>query len=155
MLRLFCTCVPSLNAKIHVLCRMLCHVRGDISGRTALTMYRYVALVVKRSPCLLVCYVTHSSSVSLCITACSELRKVLFLFVYEISRQLLNGFAPNSQGRRVWSVAWTSLNVKVNDHGHQGQKTGFSADISGLAELICDKFTRRTCLVTDSDKFEG
>jgi len=48
-------------------------------------------------------------------------RKVLFLalsvtfclFVYEISPGRLNGFAPNSQGRRVWSVARTSLNVKV------------------------------------------
>ena len=26
---------------------------------------------------------------------------VTFLFVYEISRELLNGYAPNSQGRRV------------------------------------------------------
>jgi len=93
--------------------------------------------------------------VSLFITARSELRKVLLLFVYEISRQLLNGFASKSQGRRVWSLAWTSLNVKVNGRGHQGQITGFSADISGFAELICDKFTRRTCLVTHSDKFEG
>ena len=111
MLTSFCTCVPSLNAKIHVLCRMLSDVRGDISGCTALTMY--VALVVDRSPCLLVCYVTHSSSVSLFITARSELRKVLLLFVYEISRQLLNGFASKSQGRRVWSLAWTSLKIKV------------------------------------------
>jgi len=59
----------------------------------------------------------------LVITARSELRKVLFLalarqsvsflFVYEISREPLNGFAPNSHGRRVWSLAWTSLKVKV------------------------------------------
>ena len=45
----------------------------------------------------------------------SELRKVLFLamgflFVYEISLELLNGFAPNSHG--------TSL--KVKGQGHQG-----------------------------------
>ena len=40
----------------------------------------------------------------------SELRKVLFfwrrqsvfLFVYEISRELLNGYASNSHGRRVY-----------------------------------------------------
>jgi len=51
----------------------------------------------------------------------SELRKVLFLapsvcgflFVYEISWQPLNGFVPNSQGRRVRSLARTSLKVKV------------------------------------------
>jgi len=36
-----------------------------------------------------------------------------FLFVYEISREPLNGFAPNSHGRRVWSLAQTSLKVKV------------------------------------------
>jgi len=58
-------------------------------------------------------------------TARSELRKVLFLapsvcgflFVYEISRKSLNGFAPNSHGRRVWSLAQTrrSLKVKVKD----------------------------------------
>ena len=40
----------------------------------------------------------------------SELRKVLFLalsvtflFVNQLSREPLNGFAQNSQGRRVWS----------------------------------------------------
>jgi len=63
-------------------------------------------------------------------TTRSELRDVLFLalsvtflFVYEISREPLNGFSPNSQGRRVWSTVWTSLNVKVkvNGQGHQGQ----------------------------------
>ena len=59
------------------------------------------------------------------ITASSELRKVLFLalsvtcFVYEISRESLNGFVPNSHGRRVWSFAQTSLNVKVKDQDYQ------------------------------------
>jgi len=34
----------------------------------------------------------------------------------------LNGFAPNSQGRRVWTIAPTSLNdVKVKGQSHQGQ----------------------------------
>ena len=32
-----------------------------------------------------------------------------------------NRFAPNSYGRRVWSFAGMSLNVKVKGHGHQGQ----------------------------------
>ena len=52
--------------------------------------------------------------------ACSELWKVLSLapsvcrfFVYEMSLEPLNGFAPNSHRRRVWSIAWTSLKVKV------------------------------------------
>jgi len=37
-------------------------------------------------------------------------------------RELLHGFVPNSQGRRVWSLARTSLNVKVKCQGHQVQK---------------------------------
>ena len=69
------------------------------------------------------------------ITARSELRKVLFLapsvcvflFVYEIYRESLNGFGPNSHGRRVWPLAQMSLKVKVKGQGHQGQKWYFSA----------------------------
>ena len=61
-------------------------------------------------------------------TACSELCKFLFLalsvtflFVYEISLELLNGFAPNSHEKRVWlwSLARTSLNVNIKGQGHQ------------------------------------
>jgi len=37
----------------------------------------------------------------------------LVLFMYEISREPLNGFAPYSHGRHVWSLARTSLKVKV------------------------------------------
>ena len=59
----------------------------------------------------------------------------LVLFLYEISREPLNGFAPNSQGRRVWSLARTSLNVKVKGHGHQGQKTAFS-----VLSVTCVRF---------------
>jgi len=36
--------------------------------------------------------------------------------VYKISWELLNGFAPNSQGRHIWSLICTSLNVKVTRH---------------------------------------
>jgi len=59
-------------------------------------------------------------------TARSELRKVLFwalsvtfLFMYDIPRDPLNGFAPNSQGKceRVRSLAWTNLKVKANFGG--------------------------------------
>ena len=67
------------------------------------------------------------------VTARSELRKVLFLapsvcgflFVYEISREPLNGFAPNSHGRRFWQLARASLKVKVKGQDHEGQKTAF------------------------------
>ena len=75
-------------------------------------------------------------SVLTIFTVRSELRTVLFLalsvtflFVYEISREPLNGFAPNSQGRRIWSLAWMSLNVKVKVQRSRspGIKTAFSA----------------------------
>jgi len=52
-----------------------------------------------------------------------------FLFVTQIFWELLNVFAPNSQGRRVWSLARTSLNVKVKGQGHRGQ-TGKTAESS-------------------------
>ena len=72
-------------------------------------------------------------------TSCSELRKVLFLvlsatflFVYEISRELLNRFAPHSHRRRVWSLTWTSFNVMIKGQGHQGQKMTFFGPFGGL-----------------------
>ena len=40
-----------------------------------------------------------------------------FFFVYEISREPLNGYAPNSHGRRVLSLARTNLRAKVNFGG--------------------------------------
>jgi len=59
-------------------------------------------------------------------TARGELHDVLFLalsvtfsffsfisFVCEVSREPLNGFAPNLQTRSAWSIARTSLNVSV------------------------------------------
>jgi len=44
---------------------------------------------------------------------------------------------------------------KRQGQGQHVQETGFSAGISGIAELICDKFTQKTCLVPHSDEFEG
>jgi len=50
-----------------------------------------------------------------------------FLFVYEISREPLNGFAPNSHGRRAWSLGRISLNVKIKGRSRSpGTKTAFS-----------------------------
>jgi len=53
-------------------------------------------------------------------TTGSKLRKVLFLvlsvtflFVDEIFLEPLNGFAPNSRGSHVWSLAQMTLKVKV------------------------------------------
>jgi len=50
---------------------------------------------------------------------------VFFLFVYEISLEPLNRSAPNSYGRHVLSLAWTSL--KVKGQGNQAQKQHFLA----------------------------
>jgi len=55
------------------------------------------------------------------ITARSELWKVLFLapsvcgflFLYEIYREPLNRFVPNTHGKRVWRLACKSLKSKV------------------------------------------
>jgi len=38
---------------------------------------------------------------------------LFFLFVNQIPLEPLNGFEPNSHERRAWSLARTSLNVKV------------------------------------------
>ena len=46
----------------------------------------------------------------------------LFLFVYEISREQLNGFVPNSHGRRVWSLSRT--NLKINVKGQRSRSPG-------------------------------
>jgi len=81
---------------------------------------------------------------SLLFIARSKLLKILFLapsvcvfcFVYEIPREPLNGFAPNSHGRRVWSLARTSLKVKVR--GHQGKRFSAlsAACVRSLAALV-------------------
>jgi len=46
-----------------------------------------------------------------------------FLFVYEMSQEPLNGFAPDSHGRRVLFLALTTLKVKVT----RDKKRHFSA----------------------------
>jgi len=57
-----------------------------------------------------------------------------FLFLYDLSQELLNGLAPNSQGRRVWSLAWMSLKVKVKGQRSRspGTKTAFFGPFGGL-----------------------
>ena len=52
-------------------------------------------------------------------------------FVCEISWELLNEFAPNSHGKRVWSVIWTSLKVKVTTD----KKTTFLGPFGGLRAI--------------------
>ena len=62
---------------------------------------------------------------------------MFFLFVYEIYREPLNRFAPNSHGRRIWSLAQTSLKVRVKGQRTMspGTKTAFSALLA-----VCVRF---------------
>jgi len=60
-----------------------------------------------------------------------------FLLVYEIFREPLNGFAPYSHGRRVLSLAWTSLVVKVKIT--RGKKWHFSALLAACVQFMFGK----------------
>ena len=68
-----------------------------------------------------------------CFWRCQSLA---LLFMYEISREPVNGFAPNSHGGRVWFLARTSLKIKVKGQGHQGQTTAFFGPFGGL-RAVC------------------
>jgi len=92
-------------------------------------------------------YLPHAVN---CIRVCFWRPQSGFLFVYEISREPLNGFAPNSLGRRVLSRVGTSLKVKVKGQGHRGQKTNFSA----LSAAGCVRFMfGKTSLASSYDSF--
>ena len=67
--------------------------------------------------------------------------------MYEISREPLNGFAPNSRGRLVWSLARTRLNVKVKGQGRQGQKRYFSARSEACVRFVFGKTSLASSLV--------
>ena len=60
---------------------------------------------------------------------------VTFLFAYEISRQPLSEFAPNSQRRRVLSFARMSLKVKVK--GQRSRSPGTKRHFSALSASEC------------------
>jgi len=56
-----------------------------------------------------------------------------------------NGFAPNSRGRRVWSVARKSLNVKV-----KGQRSRSPGTENALCTPITPAATEWSCLLHES-----
>jgi len=60
-----------------------------------------------------------------------------FLFVYETSREPLNGFALNSRGRRVWSLNQTNLKVMVKGKKVKvtRHKNGIFGPFSGLRAI--------------------
>jgi len=75
----------------------------------------------------------------------SELRKVLFLalsvtflFVYEMSREPLNGYAPNSHGIRIWSLVRTSLKVKAK--GQRSRSPGTKMAFRPFGRAACVRF---------------
>jgi len=76
-----------------------------------------------------------------CVTFCFWRCLWLLLVVYEISWEPLNGFAPNSQGRRAWSLA-PSLKVKVKGQSHKVNFGGLR--VVCLEKHICSSlyFTR-------------
>ena len=79
------------------------------------------------------------------------------MFLTQKSQEWLNRFAPNSQGRHVWSLARTSLNVKVTTDKKRKTAeyaTAYGTNISGTDEWICDKYTGKICLDPRSDKFK-
>ena len=67
----------------------------------------------------------------------------------EISREPLNGFATNSHGRRVWSLAWMSLKVKVKGQRSRllGTKTAFLA----LSAVCVGFMFGKTSLASSTD----
>ena len=73
-----------------------------------------------------------------CGRFCFWRRQYVFLFVYEISREPLNGLAPNSQRRRVRSLARKNLKVKVKDQRLRtpGTKNGIFSALSA----VCVRF---------------
>jgi len=104
--------------------------------------------------CVLTYY--HFALVRFClwyISALLHTSKVLFLapsvtclFVPQISPEQLNGYAPNSHGRPIWSLARTSLNVKVKGQGqgHQGQKTWLALPSPpGSVRMVCTRSRQR------------
>jgi len=82
-------------------------------------------------------YFIHSRTVSVNLTSNICMHET-FLFVYEIYREPLNGFAPNSQERRVWSLARINLNVKVRGQRSRspGTKNGIFRPFRRLACVL-------------------
>ena len=68
-----------------------------------------------------------------CGRFCFWRRQSVFLFVYEISREPQNGFAPNSHRRRACSLIQTSLKVKIKGQRSKVKVTREKAVFSVLS----------------------
>jgi len=71
--------------------------------------------------------------------------------VPQIYPERLNGFAPNSQGRRVWSLARTSLNVKVDGQRSRspGTKNALSAAVTSRQRTNGMRSLQTECAAVD------
>jgi len=112
---------------------LIAYFLGNICDKNCRNRTMYVKIIASQSGMF---FLRHSVHV--------VVRKVLFLaplvcgflFVYEISLEPLNGFAPNSGGRRVWSLTLRSLKVKVEGQGQsQGQRAAFFGPFGGLCAV--------------------
>jgi len=68
-----------------------------------------------------------------------------FLFVYKISREPLNVFAPSSQRRRIWFLSGMSLNVKVK--GQRSRSPAFLALSAACMQFMFGKTSLESCFV--------
>jgi len=66
-------------------------------------------------------------------------QSVVFLCVWNISGKPLKGFVPNSQERCVWSLARTSLKVKVKVKVSRNKKRHFSAPSAACMQFMLIK----------------
>jgi len=74
------------------------------------------------SPAFVCLFLPHAVN---CVRFCFWHCLYDFLSAYEISREPLNIFAPNSRRKRVWSLVRTSLNVKVKGQRSRSPGTNF------------------------------
>jgi len=66
----------------------------------------------------------------------------------------VNGFAPNSHGRRVWSIARTSL--KVKDKSQRSRSAGTKNDIFSALSAARLRFTfGNSCKISFFGKYAG
>jgi len=92
----------------------------DKEFRTSWMLNEYNNYLIKCFVLLWPISLPHAVS---CVRFCLAL-SVTFLFVYEISRESQNGFATNSHGRRVWSLAGTCLKFKVKGQRSRSMSPG-------------------------------
>jgi len=67
------------------------------------------------------------------------------------SPEPLNGYAPNSQEKRVWSLAQTTLNVKVKDQRSRSPGTNFLSTETRWLQITTDSSRRDHSVAAGGD----